>query len=284
MQNHAVNNQATLPFYFKAPDATSILHIIYLVEQPRSIPLHKSRIAHNLRDNSTSRLPENPLATSTIRERSINVRIPLSDDGVALLVHDLAPERVLDSCGGRDGDFAEGLGRTHGDLLALSGVRYVEGDAEFDGLVGEEDADGVSAGASSSSRGDGGGDGSGGGSWRSSGLLEGRIADDGDDAAFLLELPLAVAAVGEGDVVVGAARRWDGVLGLVEQLAADVFVLDVLADEDVDGGEGACVGAFEGARGDASGGEGGVDFELLGCVGEDYGDAVVRAGVDGGVG
>lgn len=69
---------------------------------------------------------------------------------------------------------------------------------------------------------------------------ERRVADHGGDfLGSVAEGPGAFAAVGEGDVRVGAALEDDRGAGFVEDLAAGSRVGDGLADEEGDGGEGA---------------------------------------------
>jgi hypothetical protein len=77
-------------------------------------------------------------------------------------------------------------------------------------------------------------------------LLEGGIADDTLNLAVFEERPLALEAVAKGLVdVVFATAGLDNLTTRRDELAADVFVLDVLADKDVD--------RLEGALGDVCG-------------------------------
>lgn len=110
-------------------------------------------------------------------------------------------------------------------------------------------------------------------------LLKGRVADYlADLGGSVLKGPLALVAIREGDVNVLAADNDDGVVALVEDLAAEVLLLDIKTQAEFDGGEGA--GGANGRLGLALAlGELGLRADLQVLVLEDNRDRVVGVAV-----
>jgi len=106
-------------------------------------------------------------------------------------------------------------------------------------------------------------------------LLEGWVADYlADLGGSVLEGPLALVAIREGDVNVLAADNDDGVVPLVENLAAEVLLLDIKTQAEFDGREGA--GGAYGRLGLALAlGEFGLGADLQVLILEDNSDRVV---------
>ena len=188
---------------------------------------HLSRLANeigitdDLADGSEG--VEGPGALAGVAESSIGLAAAVDGDGVAHVVEDLAALGLVGdelADGQRDG--LEGPAGTDGSGLLVDAGLDLGLAGLLGGVVAEDDAQ-VQARV-----------------FRVD-LLEGGVAGDAGDAGGCAEGPGALAGVGEGDVRVGAALFDDGLAVAVECLAPEVLWVDVLADLQLDLGEGPSV-------------------------------------------
>lgn len=185
--------------------------------------LHESRVTNDLADLAVSLL-KFPLPFIAISESDIPVFSPEDHKRLIRLIEDLAPVVLfLDQLADTELHRLERSARSHGRRFDAALARGEHGlGPELDALVLEHDAEAVGVGAD---------------------LLERRVADHlADLGGAVTESPGPGSAVGEGDVGVGAAEADDGLLILVEDLAAQGLLLDVLADLDFDLVEGPVAG------------------------------------------
>lgn len=184
-------------------------------------PSLESRIAYNLANLTC--LLECPFALVGIRERNVPVGAPGGNEWLASLVNNLATIILLLDQGANDD--LDACEKSSGNRLFLS-LTFFEWslDPELDAGVTELDDD----------LGGGGFD-----------LLEGWVTDDLAHLAGLVsEGPFAFSAIGEGDICVGAALYDDGFAGVIENLAAVVLVLYILAHTELDEAEGSGLGGM----------------------------------------
>ncbi|PVH90517.1 hypothetical protein DM02DRAFT_711834, partial [Periconia macrospinosa] len=223
--------------------------------------LCESGITNDLSNGRLGRELEHPRTLTPVGERGVDILAPLNRDGFALLVQDLATKSVLDSSGSSKRDLLELVVAFDRLLLAFARVLQGEGCTALGSLAAQKNVDFLRYGLPR----------------HSASLLERGIADDGRDLALLQKRPFAAASVGEAGVEVGSAPGLDGLSLLVEQLAADLFVPCVLADEDVYGS----VGTRRADRTllvDRSIDKDRVGPELDSLVAEGYGDSALSAG------
>lgn len=238
--------------------------------------LDESRVANDLADFARGRLHESPGTAVTVGEGDVNVLTALDSDGVVLVVENLASEILpldigtdvqLDDVEGTAGtnrilDFALKAGLVEGSLRGEIAIRQSDADIRVLVLVfsltGGHSVLGVVDGAGFA-------------------LLEGWVADDlADLSGSVLEGPLALVAICEGDVGVLAADNDNGAVVHVKDLAAKVFLLGIRTQTEFDGLEGA--GGANGRLGLALAlGELGLGADLQVLVLEDDGDGAAKA-------
>ncbi|ORY68207.1 uncharacterized protein BCR38DRAFT_422428 [Pseudomassariella vexata] len=213
----------------------------------------KLRVADNTANLAV--LLEGPLSLIRVGESYIDIRAPENSDGVSSIIQDLTTLSRVNKFADTE------LNRLKGTLAAYGGLLLARASSEnslrsrLGSLIAEHNADlkGIRA-----------------------NLDESRVADDLADLGGLTEGPGPLVGVREGDICVRAADRDDGLACLIEGLATVLLVLDILADFDFDGLEGAAGGgglvladaALEGVLG----------ARLGGLVAEYDADRVVRHG------
>lgn len=184
--------------------------------------LDESGVTNDLANFARGRLQESPGTAITVGEGSVNVLAALDGDGVAIVIENLASEILLlniNTDAQLDGvEWSAGANRVL-DLALKTGL--VEGGLRGEIAVGQSNADirvlvlfVDGAGAA---------------------FLEGRVADYLTDlGGSVLKGPLALVAIPEGDVDVLAADDDDRVEIVVEDLAAEVTLLDIRAQAEFD--------------------------------------------------
>ena len=215
--------------------------------------LDESRVADDLADFDGSLL-KSPETSIAVGEGDVAVGTPQNNKRDAGLVEGLASVvLLLDERADTELDGLEWARGRDGRLLHALTCGEDGLGAEFDPLVLEDDGQLKGIGAD---------------------LLEGRVADHFLDVGGLAtEGPGPISAVGEGDVGVAAAERDNGLAGLVEELAAEVLLLNILAESD-----------FDRVEGPAGSGDFSVAFALLksylgaefGWAAEGDGDLIVN--------
>lgn len=179
----------------------------------------KSWVTDDLGDDALLRHQEGPAALASVREGRINVLATLCLNGDAAVILNLAAESlVLGELANLNIDLAPELLRVERLLLTLEAGEAGDRSSGLSTLVDELN------GCQFASL-----------ELLGSDLLEGGITHDAGNIGLGAEIPLAVTAIGEGDVDVLSSRADNLLIVVVEYGAAEVFVLDVLAEENVNG-------------------------------------------------
>jgi hypothetical protein len=213
-------------------------------------------VTNNLADYSLD--IEFPGTLIGIRESSIAVRTPFSHDGLSSFIKNLAAEILL--LGPSANDDLDSLEGTTGSLglgLNTRTLFQCSPRAELNTLILEKDAN-LEV--------------------RRIGFDENGIADDLADFALLPEGPFTLAAICEGDIGILATDDNDVVTLIIEDLAAKVFALDILAETELDGLEGSA-GAGGAALLALSLSESGLRARFGGLVAENDSDGIVQLGL-----
>ena len=178
--------------------------------------LLKGRVAHDLLHDSL--LLQSPRTTLPISKGDVDV-LPAKNNNGALSANKLAPQGRVDKVADHiESDRLDGRGLRDLDLVG-NHTREIKGDADLRALALEKDADLEPLVVRLD-------------------LLKVLVANDLPDDGGLPELPGALVAVGEGHVRVGPAEHDDGLVLLVQDLAAEVGVPDVVAEGELHFGDG----------------------------------------------
>jgi hypothetical protein len=201
---------------------------------------------------------EFPGTLISIRESCIAVRTPFSHDGLSSFIENLAAEiLLLGPSANNDLDSLEGTTGSLGLGLNTRTLFQCSPRAELNTLVLEKDAN-LEV--------------------RRVGLDEDGIADDLADFALLPEGPFTLAAICEGDIGIIATDDNDVVTLIIEDLTAEVFALNILAETELDGLEGSA-GAGGATLLTLSLSEGGLRARFGGLVAENNSDGVIQLGL-----